>query len=360
MPRTTAVVLDNEPILDVSRPPRAPTPKARAPRNDYADLKRRVYAQGLMNRQYGYYARKGAVTAALLAVGLGVLLVGAGTWWVRLVDAVFLAFVFGQIALLGHDLAHLQIIPSGRANTVVGLLVGNFLLGVSRGWWRDNHSAHHAHPNEMGEDPNIDILLLATTPEQALGRPRWVRWVIRHQVPLLFPIFSLEFFSMHQQSIAFAWRRGPGASRGEGWLLVGHFAVYFVLLPALIGVGEALTFALVHRLVAGMYLGSIFAPNHKGMPLVERGDGRLDFLREQVLTARNVRGGAVTDLVYGGLNYQIEHHLFPTMPRNRLRRAQPVVRAFCAERGIVYYETGVVQSFREIMGHFGAVSAALA
>ena len=83
-------------------------------------------------------------------------------------------------------------------------------------------------------------------------------------------------------------------------------------------------------------------------------------MREQTLTARNVRGGWLVNILYGGLNYQIEHHLFPTMPRNNLRLAQPHVRAFCEAHGIAYSETGVIQSWREILGHFTEVSRALA
>ena len=63
------------------------------------------------------------------------------------------------------------------------------LLGVSRAWWRDNHDAHHAHPNELGQDPNVNIIFLGCTPEQALSRPSWVQWIIRHQVALIVPIF---------------------------------------------------------------------------------------------------------------------------------------------------------------------------
>ena len=79
---------------------------------------------------------------------------------------------------------------------------------------------------------------------------------------------------------------------------------------------QALVFIAVHQGLLGLYLGSVFAPNHKGMPILSKDDDS-DFLRRQVLTARNVRGGRLTDLLLGGLNYQIEHHLFPSMPRPR-------------------------------------------
>jgi fatty acid desaturase len=83
------------------------------------------------------------------------------------------------------------------------------------------------------------------------------------------------------------------------------------------------------------------------------------FLREQVLTARNINGNWFIDLVYGGLNYQIEHHLFPTMPRNNLRHVRPIVRTYCQKQGVAYWETSLLQSWLEILAHFSSVSRAL-
>jgi fatty acid desaturase len=327
---------------------------------EYAELKRLVQARGLLRRQPGYYTTKFAVTGGLLCVAVLALIVSGNDAWIRLVEAAFLGFVVVQIGLLAHDLGHHQIVDSGRMHTVLGLILGNFLMGVSRAWWRGNHDAHHAHPNHLDMDPNVQILFICTTPDQALSRPAWVQWVIRHQVSLLVPIFCLEFFSMHHQSIDHVLRRRPGTARGEGLILAAHFVVYALVLNAILGLPGAIVFGLIHHFFTGLYMASIFAPNHKGMPLVEGGDGPVSFLRQQALTARNVRGGAVVDLLYGGLNYQIEHHLFPTMPRNNLSRAQPLVRAYCQAHGIAYYDVGFVQSWREILGHFSEVSRALA
>ena len=133
-----------------------------------------------------------------------------------------------------------------------------------------------------------------------------------------------------------------------------YLAILFVFLPP----WQAALFIVVHRALAGFYMGSVFAPNHKGMPVLEPG-AKLDYLRQQVLTARDVLPNSVIDYAYGGLNYQIEHHLFPNMPRNRLKDAREVVKAFCLERGIPYHETGFWQSQREILGYMHEVSAPL-
>jgi fatty acid desaturase len=327
---------------------------------DYAELKRLVQARGLLKRQPGYYLAKFATIGGLLSLALLALVFSGNEPWIRVAEAAFLAFVVVQIGLLAHDLGHQQIVGAGRLNTALGLFLGNFLMGVSRAWWRGNHDAHHAHPNDLDMDPNVNIVFLACTPEQVRGRPAWVRWVIRHQVSLLVPIFCLEFFSMHQQSIDHVLRRRPGTARGEGPVLVAHLVVYCLLLFVILGLEGALAFGFAHQLFTGLYMASIFAPNHKGMQLLTSSEGPPNFLRQQVQTARNVRGGPLVDLVYGGLNYQIEHHLFPSMPRNNLKRAQRIVRAYCEAHGIAYYETGVIQSWREILGHYTAVSRALA
>ncbi|PIR52372.1 delta fatty acid desaturase, partial [Candidatus Peregrinibacteria bacterium CG10_big_fil_rev_8_21_14_0_10_49_16] len=111
----------------------------------------------------------------------------------------------------------------------------------------------------------------------------------------------------------------------------------------------------IHHMVWGFHLGIVFAPNHKGMLVVEDGM-ELDFVRKQVLTSRNVRANVVTDMLYGGLNYQIEHHLFPTMPQWNYRKARKIVRAFCEEKGISYHETCFFGSLVEIVQHLKSVA----
>jgi fatty acid desaturase len=105
-------------------------------------------------------------------------------------------------------------------------------------------------------------------------------------------------------------------------------------------------------------MGASFAPNHKGMPIIPA-DVKLDFFSKQVLTSRNIRGGWWATMLYGGLNYQVEHHLFPSMPTVNLRQAQPIVRDYCAELGVPYTETGLLESYAIVLRHLHAVGAPL-
>ena len=141
-------------------------------------------------------------------------------------------------------------------------------------------------------------------------------------------------------------------------MLLAHAAGYLTALLLVLSPLQAVVFVLVQQGLFGLYLGCSFAPNHKGMPTLTAAE-ELDFVRRQVLTSRNVRGSRSVDFLLGGLNYQIEHHLFPNMPRPNLRRAQPLVRAFCDEHGITYSEAGIFGSYAEAICHLRSVGATL-
>ncbi|CAN5601003.1 acyl-CoA desaturase [soil metagenome] len=324
--------------------------------NQYADLKRIVKRNGLLDRQPAYYAGKTALTLGLLAVGLALLFVSDNLWF-QMLNAVYLAFVFGQISLLAHDFGHRQ--PgflSARTNDLVTLLLGNGLLGMSREWWVDKHNRHHGHPNQMDTDPDIDIPLLAFEEEQAFEKRGFSRFVTKYQAFLIFPLAFLQAISMLRSSVGFIASGEAKRPVAEALTIVAHFALYFGLLFFVLEPLTAVLFVVVHRGLYGVYLVSVFAPNHKAMPVLER-DTEVGFLHQQVLTSRNVFAHPVTDFWYGGLNYQIEHHLFPRLPRNKLKEAQPIIKDFCRDLEISYHETSVLQSYREILTHlheFGA------
>ena len=236
--------------------------------------------------------------------------------------------VFTQLGFLGHDAGHRQIFSSRRANDSVGLLAGTLLIGMSFSWWLGKHNRHHSHPNQVDADPDIGAGVLAWTPEQAASRGSVGRAFARHQGYLFFPLLLLEGLNLHVASLRAVFARGGRRHLTETALLLAHFAGGLTLLLLVLSPVRAVVFLIVQQGLFGLYLGCSFAPNHKGMPILS-GDTHLDYLRRQVLTSRNVRPGWMTDVVLGGLNYQIEHHLFPSMPRPNLRRCRPLVRAFC-------------------------------
>ena len=311
-----------------------------------------------MDSQPAYFYGKFALNVCLLAVGLALLPI-LGSSWLQLANAVYLAVVFVQISFLAHDLGHRQFtFRTPWKNNWATLIVGDLLLGMSRQWWIEKHNEHHAHPNQMDTDPDVDIPLLAFEEEQAFEKRGLARFVVKYQAILIFPLSLLQSLSMLRSSVEFLASNKARRPLAEGFLLMAHFALYFGLLFYYLEPLLAVLFVIVHRGLFGLFMVSVFAPNHKAMPLLEQ-DSEVDFLRRQVLTSRNVLAHPITDFWYGGLNYQIEHHLFPRMPRNKLKEAQPIIKGFCRRHDISYHETSVLQSYREILQHLHEVGTPL-
>lgn len=344
-------------IAEISPIRRTGTPAGAASRESasaFTELARTVKDAGLMRRRYGYYWTKLLCVPLAYAAAIALFIWIGDTWW-QVFTAVGFAVLFTQTAFLGHDAAHRQIFRSGRWNDWTSLILGGF-VGMSYGWWQHKHTRHHANPNRVGVDPDLDLPVVAFTPEQAAReRGAFFRWVIGHQGVFFFPILLLEGLSLHASSVRRAFGRDPLPHRSVeiaslAVRIIGFLALVFLVLSP----GKALVFVGVELGVFGFYMGMSFAPNHKGMPQVAR-DTKLDFLRRQVMTSRNIRGGRVLDVAMGGLNYQIEHHLFPSMPRPHLRRAAPIIQAYCNDHGIAYTQTGLVQSYAIVFRYINRV-----
>lgn len=325
------------------------TAVATARGSDFAILGRQVRAAGLLDRRPGSYATRITLTLALyVATWVGIAWIGDS--WYQIVAAAALGVVFTQVAFLGHDGGHQQVFASRRANDAFGRLIANLLVGVSYGWWVGKHNRHHANPNKEDHDPDIgDGVLAFTTRQAAIRTGRLGRAITRRQAWLFFPLLTLEAINLHVASLLSLRRNGERSVRGgtrrvELLMLTLHLAVYLGAALLIMSPVKALVFMAIQQGVWGLYMGCSFAPNHKGMAILGADDD-LDYLRRQVLTSRNVRGGVFTDLLLGGLNYQIEHHLFPNMPRASLRQAQRLVRAHCADLRIPYCETSLVGSY---------------
>jgi fatty acid desaturase len=331
-------------------------PERTRPLSDFASLLSLIKEQGLLRRSTSHTVVALSVNVAMWAVAWSAFFIWGHSY--QFLVAVLFAFVTVQSGFIEHDAGHGQLHRSRRVNDLVGFVQGNLLLGMSYGWWVRQHNRHHSTPNCIDRDPAISIATLAFTPDQARQKRGVARFIARNQVYLFYPMLLLEgLYILGQGARGVLLRRVRHPLR-EGLLISIHFVVYAGVLVSTLGAARAALFAALYLGVSGLYLGSVFAPNHKGMPLLYQGE-EVDYLRRQVVTSRNVRGHPLTDLLFGGLNYQIEHHLFPRMPRRNLRRAQPIVRAFCMQRGIPYHETTLSGSIGEILRHLHQVSAPL-
>jgi fatty acid desaturase len=341
--------------------PPLPARTARQPRsarnkqtNDYFDLVELANAAGLMGRRVGWYVRRTVVLTASLALAVVLLLTLGDTWWQLAVAALF-GVIFTQWAFLAHDGGHHQVFQTSRHNEWFARIVGNLVVGLSIGWWNRKHNRHHGNPNVIGKDGDIATGALVFVPGEEAGRTGFMGWVTRRQGWLFFPMLALFGPVLHFKSVQTLATMPEVKHRGaESALLAVRLIGFPTLVLLTLGPVLGTAFMVVQLAVFGVYMGATFAPNHKGMPLIPK-DLKIDFLRRQVLTSRNIRGGRFVEWAMGGLNYQVEHHVFPRMPSVNLRHVRPIVRDFCAERDIPYTETGLFESYGIIVDYLNRV-----
>jgi fatty acid desaturase len=322
--------------------------------SEFSALLHTIREAGLLRRRRSFYVITfAAITVAMAAAWFGLVML-QDTWYTLLIAA-SLGILFTQYAFITHELAHRQVFESGKLNEFSGRIMADLVVGISYSWWMSKHSRHHANPNTVDKDPDIETDFIIFQKDHADGLKGFARFFARRQGWLFFPVLLAEGLNLHLHAFKTVLSPGKVDKRALEIVLltvrnVGYLALVFSILP----LGMAFAFVGVQLAIFGLYMGASFAPNHKGMPILPRGS-KVDFLRRQVLTSRNIRSGHFMNHFMGGLNYQIEHHLFPNMPRPSLKRAGEIVREYCEQRGILYTEVGLFTSYGIVIRHLNEV-----
>ena len=322
--------------------------------SQYTELSERIKAAGLLERRPVWYVIRCTLLLLAYVALFAALFAASSSPWQLLVAAGF-ALVFTQTAFLAHDGAHKQVFSSGKHNELFSRIAANLFVGLSYGWWMNKHSRHHANPNKIGKDGDIAPGAIVFTADDAAQRHGIRAWIMARQHWFFLPILSLSGLDLHVSAVrAVLGREDVKHRRLEASLLAIRLLGFPALVLIVAGPGMGAAFMAVQVLLFGFTMGGSFAPNHKGMPVVPK-DLSIDFLRRQTLTSRNISGGPLVTLAMGGLNYQIEHHLFPSMPSINLGRARPIVQEYCRERDIRYTETSFVGSYRIVLEYLKRV-----
>ena len=323
----------------------------------YKNLLEEVSIRGYLKKKPWYYVRKFIESVAIITTGTLLVIVSQGLVEVFVVGIMY-SFAFTQIAFIVHDAGHYQILHKSRHNDVLGLILCNLILGLSYGWWVEKHNNHHKNPNHVDLDPDLEIPFMVFT-EEDIEKKRGIELLlVKYQSYLFFPLLSLSSFSLRKQSVEFLIKKKTRFRRFEILLISSHIVIYVFILTQAFSIVNMLVFVAVHQLGFGLYLGLVFATNHKGMAIINEAC-KLGLLRKQLMTTRNIVAHSVTDYIFGPLGPQIEHHLFPTMPRKYLRKAGDIVKSFCREYSLPYHEVSLVRAYKEVVTYLSQVSQSI-
>ncbi len=328
----------------------------------YTELLARAKAAGLLTKRPSFYVNRLAVITGLSVLlwgGLVAVALFVNSYPLNLVAIpimVLLGIMSAQYAFIAHETAHRQVFHSNRVNDNLGRVLANLLAGLSYGFWIRKHNRHHARPNQIGSDPDINIRVLSFTVQSAENKKGFERLLTKYQ-GWLFPVLLLfTGFDLLLDSIIAVGRKDKKVEHrfAEFGMMLVRQSVPFIVTMLLFGPILGPILGLAMMMSFGLFMGGAFAPNHKGMPLVDH-DSKVDFFTRQVLTSRNIKSSWLTDNLMGGLNFQVEHHLFPSMPRPNLRKAHKIVVEYCAEKGVPFTETGLFTSYGIVIRYLNKV-----
>jgi fatty acid desaturase len=278
-----------------------------------------------------------------------------GSLWLALAPVCAVAWL--TMGFVGHDAGHYALSRKPWVNDFWGQVGMTFVCGMSFGFWRSRHNQHHAHCQEIDGDPDMHFgVLFSVYPHSANWKTPLGRVFLRIQKWAFWPLSSLYWVTLRYDGIRDLFQR-PKETKVDRFLMPLHWIVLLVIPGLVFGWPAALFAYLTMSCLSSLMTASVFIPNHIGMRRLQTGQ-KLSYFEQQITTSRNISNPPLLDFYYGGLNSQIEHHLFPRVSHHRYRAMRPFVRAFCKQHGVPYYEASLYRALASVGNHLGDMTAA--
>ena len=317
---------------------------------DFADLTRKAHDMGLFKTNFFFYLCVFLHIILLEAVGFWVLYkVGCKSWAGYLLSAVILTASQAQAGWLQHDFGHLSVLKSSRMNHVAHKIVIGFMKGAAASWWNWRHFRHHSKPNVVVKDPDI------TFPELFIfGKNFPITWAKKHKITRFYQWQHFYFFFVGPPMLLpvyFHYEITRHVIKYKQWtdlFLILLFLVRFVgIASCFLGVGGAFGLYMFVRFLESHWF--TWATQMSHIPMHVSYDDNPDWPTLQTRASTNVSGTLFTSWWSGHLNYQIEHHLFPTMPRHSFSKIAPFAREFCEKHHLPYTMKNTYRAFADIV-----------
>ncbi|KAI8622461.1 delta-6 fatty acid desaturase [Chytriomyces sp. MP71] len=343
--------------------------KPNAFKTDIDELRTKLTKMGCFESSKLYYLFKVASTLSICLTSAALVInYGRTSTLAVIVAGLLMAVFWQQSGWLAHDFLHHQVFKNRMYNDAVGYMVGNVWQGFSVSWWKDKHCTHHSVPNVHGEDPDINTMPFLAWSEHALEffsdfkDADVSRFLIANQPILFFPILGVARLAWCSSSIRFQFGDkvvSPPKALLEKTTLALHWAWFLTLTFGFCSPLRALLFFFLAECGCGLLLAFVFTVNHNGMPVYTASEAKkFDFYELQILTGRDVISNSFSDWFTGGLNYQVEHHMFPTLPRHHFHKVQPLVEELCKKHNVPFHKTTLIGGMGEILGRLSGLAKA--
>lgn len=335
----------------------------------YRLLYDRLQAEGLFRCNYTSYLIEVSRYTFLFSMFLMSLRCG---WYGT--SAIFLGMLWHQMVFTVHDAGHMGITHNFNIDSVVGIIIADFIGGLSLGWWKRSHNVHHIVTNSPEHDPDIEHMpffaishrffdsLKSTYHDRIMTYDPFAKFMLQYQQYLYYPILLFGRFNLYRLSWEYL-ILGQGPKRGPaswhrwleitGQLFFWYWFGYGVVYRSIPTAAGRFTFVMISHLITAPVHVQITL-SHFAMSTADLGVNE-SFPQKMLRTTMDVDCPEWLDFFHGGLQFQAIHHLFPRMPRHNLRRTQKLVQEFCREVEIPYALYGFVDGNKEVIGRLADV-----
>ncbi|XP_038842983.1 acyl-CoA Delta-6 desaturase-like [Salvelinus namaycush] len=319
---------------------------------DFQALRDRVESEGLLRARPLFFSLYLGHILLLEALALGLLWVWGTSWSVTLLCSLMLATSQAQASWLQHDFGHLSVFKKSSWNHVLQKFVIGHLKGASANWWNHRHFQHHAKPNVFSKDPDVNSLHVFVLGdkqpvEYGVKKLKYMPYHHQHQYffligpPLLIPVYFhiqiLRTMFLRQDWVDLAWS-------------MSFYLRFFCCYYPFFGFFGSVALISFVRFLESHWFVWVTQMNH--LPMEMDHERHQDWLTMQLSATCNIEQSTFNDWFSGHLNFQIEHHLFPTMPRHNYHLVAPLVRTLCEKHGVPYQvktlQKGITDVFRSL------------
>lgn len=336
----------------------------------YRELHKRIEVEGLYQCRYSSYGIECIRYAFFFAMFVFFLKTG---WYIP--SAMFLGILWHQLSFTVHDAGHMGITHNFQIDTIIGMLVADYMGGLSVCWWKHNHNVHHIVTNSPEHDPDIEHMpffaishrffenLYSSYYERVMSYDPFAKFMIRFQNQLYYLIMCFARFNLYRLSWAYL-LFGQGPRKGPAWWhryfeIVGMvffwtwygYGVVYKSIPG--GWNKFLFFIISHAFTMPLHVQITLS--HFAMSTADLGTTE-SFPQKMLRTTMDVDCPQWLDFFHGGLQFQAIHHLYPRIPRHNLRRTQKLVQEFCNEVDIPYALFGFVEGNQVVIGKLADIS----
>ena len=304
----------------------------------FSDLKDQVRAAGLLDR----VPVRGSIEM-IATIASMILIYMTAPMWNPVLLGLFMSLVFTRAVFISHDILHTQYFKNKSLSMKLSYPFAAIILSNSPSWWDFKHNInHHTWCNVPEKDEDILAMDGAFTTKQKgnSGFLRSIKYLVFWGAMFfMYPAFIVQSYNFVIKKKKY----------GELGLMLLHWPIIWGTMFYILPFGDALTVFVTLYIVLSAWLAFGFITNHLGCEVFEKDESEdLSWMELQMRTSRSLKGGAFVHWFYGGLNTQIEHHLFPKAPRFNLLKIQNMTRNFAKKHGMKYFETTPVEAYVQI------------